>query len=358
MQLARLILPILATLAGFAADTPYATVRSSGQFDADGTVLYSLYVATAGEKLEEVAIGGTVPLGTRFIESVDVPAGVVFEGARDNVAVWTLKEIPANRLIGPFTFRARPDGAAPVIAEPQAAVSYQKPEPGLADYAGKDTPLVPFEPKGSVIFDQRGTLDDAGKNAPVQIGRTGVYLFVPEGAVRTQTTVTVERDTIDNDRLPKTEDPLWWCGLYRISITPLEQAAKQFGFFFPTRRQITPGLPIEVANNDDGSFSKPSEERAIGFGFNQFGGGFSCGSFPFGGMGCFGTPTNCGLACGVNGGFGGFNQFGFGVRVADRTLSTATTAQLSTTFGTPTTPVQSITDGTSNTIIAILIGRR
>jgi hypothetical protein len=354
MQLARLTLSILATLAGFAADTPYATVRSSGQFDADGTVLYSVYVASAGEKLEEVAVGGTVPLGTRFIESVDIPAGVVFEGVRDNVAVWTLKELPANRLIGPFTFRARPDGAAPVAAEPPAAVSYRKPEAGLADYAGKDSPLVPFEPKGAVIFDQRGTLDAAGRNAPVQIGRTGVYLFVPEGAVRTQTTVAVERDVIDNDRLPKTEDPLWWCGLYRVSISPQEQASKPFGFFFPTRRQITPGLPIEVANNDDGSFSKPGEERGIGF--NQFGGGFSCGSFPFGGTGCFGTPTLCNFGCAGSG--LGFNQFGFGVRVADRTLSTATTAQLTTTFGTPTTPVQAITDGTSNTIIAILIGRR
>lgn len=73
MPLARFTLPILAV---FAADTPYATVRTSGQFDADGTVLYSVYVATAGEKL-------------------------------DGVAVWSLKEIPANRLVGPFTFRAR-----------------------------------------------------------------------------------------------------------------------------------------------------------------------------------------------------------------------------------------------------------
>ncbi len=349
----RLVLLSLIAASLFAADVPFATVRSSGLYDADGTVLYSVYIATAGQKLEDVAIGGTIPLGTRFLESVDVPAGVVFEGVRDNVAVWSIKEVPADRLIGPFTFRARPDGAAAVIAEPAAAVSYQKPEQGIVEFAGKDTILQKLESKGSVIFDQRGTLDAAGKNAPVEIGRTGVILFVPEGAVRTQTTFTVEREAIDNDRLPKTEDPLWWCGLYKVSVSPEEQSSKPVSIIFPTRRHVTPGIAVEVATNSDGSFSKQST-GSRGFGFGGFGG--SCSSFPFGTIGCNGGFTPCNFNCGS--GFGSFNQFGFGVRVADRTQSTASINQLTSAFGTPTTPVQAITDGTSNTIIAILIGRR
>lgn len=321
-------------------------VRTSGQYDADGTVLYSVYVATAGQKLETVAIGGTVPVGTRFIESLDVPAGVIFDGVRDNVAVWSVKEIAAERLIGPFTFRARPDGAAPVIAEPSAAVSYQLPEPGIVEFAGTEKALQPLESSGSHIFDQRGTLNEKGENAPVLIGKTGVYLFVPEGAVRTQTTVTVQRDAIDNDKLPATTDPLWWCGLYRVTVSPAEENSKQFAFAFPTRRQVTPGLPVTVASNTDGSWSKTVQgTRAIGFGIGTGLGGGGCHAAPFGFNTCFGQ-------------FGQFGQFGFGVTVADRTRSTATSAQLTSVFNVPATPVTAITDGTSNTIIAILIGRR
>ncbi|MBL8240986.1 MAG: hypothetical protein JNM66_26430 [Bryobacterales bacterium] len=331
---------LLATLFALSLSAQVAVVRTTGQYDADGSVLYSTYVATSSQKLETVAVGATVPLGTRFIESLDIPAGVIFEGVRDNVAVWSIPEIAADRLIGPFTFRARPDGAAPVTAEPPAAVSYQLPAPGIIEFAGTETVLPILESKGFHIFDQRGTINEKGENGPVLIGKTGVYLFVPEGAVRTQTTVTVERQTIDNDRLPKTETPLWWCGLYRVSITPTEQSAKNFHFAFPTRRSITPGLPITVAANSDNSWAK-EETRAFGFGFNNFGGGQCFSQFGF---------TSC--SGGINSGFGGFNQFGFGVNVADRVRSTVTAAQL------PAGPIKSIQDGTSNTIIAILIGLR
>ncbi len=338
--------PLLAVFA-MVAHAQIATVRTSGQYDTDGTVLYSVYVATSAQKLTGVAVGGTVPLGTRFLEVVDLPAGVSFEGVRDNVAVWGLKEIPADRLIGPFTFRAKPDGAAPVIAEPSAAVSYQQPEPGLAEYAGTQNPLVPTEPKGSLTFDQRGTLNDKNENAPVYVAKTGVLLFVPEGAVLTQTTFTVERQAIDESRLPKTDVPLWWCGLYAVSVSPSISSLKDFGIAFPTRRNVPLGIPVTISSNTDNGFVKASDPvRAIGFG----GGGFGS---PF----CI--PSGFGqLACRSSGGFGGgFGQFGFGVTVADRTASSVSGAQLSNAFNVPTTPTTAIQDGTSN-IIAILIGRR
>ena len=344
---------LFAALFGLSLAAQTAVVRTTGQYDADGSVLYSVYVASGSQKLESVAVGGTVPLGTRFIESVDVPAGVTFDGVRDNVAVWSLKEIAAERLVGPFTFRARPDGAAPVVAEPAAAVSFVSPEAGIVEYAGTEKVLAVLESTGSHIFDQRGTLNEKGENAPVLVGKTGVYLFVPEGAVRSQTTVTVERQTIDNDRLPKTEEALWWCGLYKVSLSPAEKPAKEFGFAFPTRRSVTPGLPVTSVFNTDNSWAKTAaDNRAIGFGVGSgFGGGFGQCFPQFGGVVCGG---------GFGGGFGGggFNQFGFGVSVADRTRATVTAAQLSNASGVPTTPISAITDGTSNTIIAILIGRR
>ena len=358
-------LPLLIALTLSAADAPLAVVRTSGQYDADGTVLYSVYVATGAETLTEVAIGETVPLGTRFIESVDVPAGVIFEGVRDNSVVWRLKEIAADRLVGPFTFRAKPDGAGIVIAEPSAAVSYLKPVTGLVEYPGKNTPLVAFEAKGTVIFDQRGTLNDKGENVPVLIGKSGVLFFAPEGAVRVPTTLTVERQPIDDELLPKSGEPLWWCGLHKISLSPQTPATKPFSFAFPTRRQITPGLTVSVAGNEDGSWAKSTGtgtgtgtgQRPTGFGGGGFGGGgFGCQSVPFGFNTCGGQSGGGGF--GGQFGGGGFGQFGFGVLSADRLVSTVNSAQLSTALGTPATPISAITDGISNTIIAILIGRR
>ncbi len=360
MRITLTALTLLIALTLSAAAAPLAVVRTSGQYDADGTVLYSVYVATGAETLTEVAIGETVPLGTRFIESVDVPAGVIFEGVRDNSVVWRLKEIAADRLVGPFTFRAKPDGAGIVIAEPSAAVSYLKPVTGLVEYPGKNTPLVAFEAKGTVIFDQRGTLNDKGENVPVLIGKSGVLFFVPEGAVRVQTTLTVERQAIDEELLPKTGEPLWWCGLHKITISPQTPATKPFSFAFPTRRQITPGLTVSVAGNEDGSWAKSTGTvtgiRPTGFG----GGGFGCQSVPFGFNTCGGGAGGGGFGGQFGGGGfgGGFGQFGFGVLSADRLVSTVNSAQLSTALGIPATPISAITDGSSNTIIAILIGRR
>jgi hypothetical protein len=344
MNRTQFLLAVLLSPSAFAADTRYATVRTSGQFDSDGTVLYSVYVATGPEKLTGVAVGGTVPVGVRFLESVDVPAGVVFEGVRDNVAVWSLAEIGADRLVGPFTFRGRPDGAGEVITEPAAAVSYREPEAGIAEYAGRETPLVKLESSGSVTFDQRGTLNEKGENAPVYLGKSGVLLFVAAGAVRTQTTVTVERQRIDEGNLPKTEELTWWCGLYTVDVVPAETPAKPFAFAFPTRRQVPLGLTGVVANlNEDISAKSASANRSIGLGFSN------C-TFPQ-----FGLST---CTSGSGGPFGpGFHQFGFGVLSADRARASVTSAQLTAAFGASTSAVSSIIDGTSNTI-AILTGKR
>ncbi len=344
--------------------TDLAVVRTSGQFDADGSVLYSVYVATASQRLGEVAIGATVPLGTRFLENLDVPAGAVFEGVRDNSVVWRIKEIPADRLIGPFTFRTKPDGAAPVIAEPSAAISFAEPEKGLIVYDGKDTVLTPWELSGTVFFDHRGTLNDRGENAPVPLGKTGILFFAPAGAVTVATSVTVEREAINESRLPKTANPLWWCGLHRIVVSPGTPAAKDFGFAFPSRRPLTPGLALAVTGNADGAWSQPKsdgsraaaagEPRRFPFGgFNNFG----C-SASFGFNTCFGSFGGFGGSQ-FGGGFGpGFSQFGIGVGTAERARATTSASELTAAYGTPTTPTTAITDGTSNTIIAILIGHR
>lgn len=339
----------------FAQDDGLALVRSLGIYDADGSVLYSAYVATKNAKIGGVAVGSTVPLGARFIEAVDAPAGAVFEGVRDNVAVWSVAEIAEDSLIGPFTFRVKADGAAPLVAEQPAAVSFQSPQATIISYNGSDRPLVQLEDTGSVTFDQRGTIDAAGKNGPVTVGKTGVVLFVREGAVRTQTTITFDRRRVVNANLPAVADDTWWCAQYQITMSPQENpsSAADISFILPTRRALPAGLKVSTFAHLNGTewtklaSTAPQPE----FGLNS---GFGCVTAGFNNVVCGGARNCIGLNCGFNSGGG----FGFGVSNTQRLGGSVTGSQISTATGVSQSAITSIVDGSSNTIIAILIGFR
>jgi hypothetical protein len=114
---------------------------------------------------------------------------------------------------------------------------------------------------------------------------------------------------------------------------------------------MSPGLTVRAFASSDlkdwkepGSSATKSTVRA--FGFNSF----NCFTMPFNVMTC---GSNFGG--GFNAGFPGFG--GFGVSQTQRQLGTVTGSQLSQQFSTTVNAAQ-ITDGTSNTIIAILIGIR
>lgn len=356
MKLATLFTLSLSLLA---QDDGLAIVRSVGLYDQDGSVLYSAYVATTrNAKLGGAAIGSTVPLGARFIEAVDAPAGAVFEGVRDNVAVWSMAEIGEDRLVGPFTFRVKADGAAPLVAEQPVALSFQSPSATLITYNGTERLLAQLEDAGSVTFDQRGTIDASGKNGPVAVGKTGIILLVREGAVRTQTTITFERRRVVNANLPADAEDTWWCAQYQISISPQENAPSgaAISFVLPTRRALPAGLKVStfahVNGNEWKKFASTSPQPE--FGFN---GGFGCATIGFNNIVCGGGSNCIGLNCGFNSGFG----FGFGVSNTQRLGGSVTSSQISSTTTSTTTTsnlINSISDGTSNTIIAILIGFR
>lgn len=330
-------------------------LRSVGQFDTDGTVFYSVYLATRTQAVEDVTVSSAVPAGARFLESVDVPRGVRYEGVADNVVAWRIPAIAPDTLVGPFTFRIRLDGTRSEIpASPAAAVSYQRPAPEFVELPASTEALMPLADFGSVTFDRRGTRNAQGENTAVPVGGTGVILFVPADAVNSPMTLTFRRQNVEDGRVPSSASGTWWCGLFEVSIEPRPSSgvtfAKPVTVALPLRRPLTPGLPISLFQSQDGSIwqdSKPGAERNFGFGmsptpcFTQF--GFStCGGFGLGGAFGFG---------GFGGGFGAF-----GVRDSDRVIGAISGSSLSQA-GLPASAVQTITDGTSN-IIAILIGRR
>lgn len=310
-----LLLAVFWAVVAQGQDTNRAAVRTTGQYDADGTAVYSVYVASGQEDLELLTITAALPPGTRFLESVHKPLSGIYDGVKSDIVWWKIAKLERDSVLGPFTFRVKLDGTVSELpATIQAAVSYQLPVPELVESPAPGGVLVPLASRGSIVFDQRGTLDSSGNNGPAAVGDTGVVLFVPEGAVTQRVTVTFQRLNVSENKLPNTEPPTWWCSLYQISSEPQVTFAKSISIALPSRRALTPGIETSVfVTNDLENWeqtigprpAKGGEERAIGFGggggFGQFGG--QCISqFGF---------SSCGFGGGFGFGFGGFGAFGY-----------------------------------------------
>jgi hypothetical protein len=332
---------------GQAADR--AAVRTTGQFEPDGNVVYSVYLASGQEDLEKITITAALPPGTRYLELVNKPLDATYEGVRSDVVWWKVAKLERDTLLGPFTFRVKLDGSvSEVPATIQAAVTYESPTQELLESPPPEGILVPLASRGTIVFDQRGTLDADGNNGPVPVGDTGVVLFIPEGAVAERVAVTFRRLSVAENKLPATDPPTWWCSLYEITSEPQISFAKSISVALPSRRALTPGIQTSVFGTSDlenwrqasvPSSVKSTGERSIGFGaggFNQFGGG--CVSQ-------FGFST-CGFGGGF--GFGGFGAFGY---VEQDNIRAKTTGSIlgTSALGTLLSPPN---------IIAILIGAR
>lgn len=318
-----------------------------GQFEPSGTVLYSVYVASRTQPLGDVAVSSVLPPGTRFLESLDVPRAARYEGVADNTIVWTVLEVAADTIVGPFTFRLKVDGATtPVPTALASTLIYQRPTQEVVQSPASTEVLTPLADSGSVTFDQRGTLTSAGENGPVSVGATGILFFVPEGAVTRQTTVTFTRRDVDDAQMPSIDDT-WWCSNFHATVDPQASFSKAVTFVLPTRRAITPGLGVSAFSSSDLKDWRPvgsGRSGELAFGFGGFGTGGGCFS-GFQQFGCSGFPQ-------FGGGFGGF-----GISRTERAISSINGTTLTSQLGTSVTAA-GITDGTSNTIIAILIGRR
>lgn len=331
-----------------------AVVRSTGQYEPAGTVLYSVYVASANQALSDVTVSSAVPPGMRFLENVDLPKAARYDGVADNIVTWTIPEIAEDTVVGPFTFRLKLDGTrGDVPAFPAAAVAFQRPSVSLVETPASTERLPVLDDGGSVSFDQRGTLMASGANGPVAVGNTGILFFAPEGAVSNRTTVTFRRLDLEKNPVPANSQDTWWCGLYHAGVEPQVTFQKNVAVVLPARRPITPGLTVSVAATADLAAWQQSAKlddggaRSLGFGPG------------FGGATCFSGFQQFGCSFGgFGGGFGfGGGLGGFGISSAAKSVSATTGTTLTQQLGQSVTAA-GITDGTSNTIIAILIGRR
>jgi len=324
-----------------------AVIRTTGVFEPDGNAVYSVYVASGQDDLEQLTISAALPAGTRYLESVHKPIDGVYEGVKSDIITWTIARLERDTVLGPLAFRVKPDGSGSELpATIQAAVAYDRPVSELVESPAPEGRLVPLAARGSITFDQRGTLDARGVNAPVTVAETGIVLFIPEGAVNERVTLTFTRLNVADAKMPSTNPPTWWCSLYQVTSEPRVVFSKAISAAFPSRRPLTPGIETSMfTTNDLESWQQqigpvpggPKAERSIGFGgFNQFGG--QCISqFGF---------TTCGFGGGF--GFGGFGGFGY---VEQDNLKSKTSG-----VSTGTSALNQLVSPPS--IIAILIGIR
>jgi len=327
-----------------------AAIRTTGQFDADGNALYSVYVASGQEDLEELTISAALPPGTRYLEQVHKPQAGSYDGVKDNIVSWRVARLERDTLLGPFVFRTKLDGTTSEAPETvQAAIAYQRPVPALVESSAPSGRLEVLAETGTITIDSRGTLDASGASAPVFIGGTGVALFVPEGATSQRVTLTLRRLPVDESKLPKTEPATWWCSQWSITSEPQVAFSKEVSIAMPSRRALTPGVAVSAFTSEDGvnwnAVATPAKtERGIGFGAVGQNSAVQC-------ITQFGHTT-CSVVQLGGIGLGGFGAFGYVEQ--DNIVSKIPGSSL--TGSGAASAMNAITQPAN--IIAILIGRR
>lgn len=227
------------------AETLDPAAFTTGIIAPDGFVNYSVIVMTGTDALTDVAISLTLPEGATFVDVFKTPKNAELVGQQDDGSIaWTVAEIPAETTIGPFT----------VIAEfaDQAEEDFAPPAGASATVVAGDTSLDAIVPEGTLTrLAESGsiTLDENGTEGQfVQVGETGVWIFMEPDTVTGQVTFTFTRLPITDDTaMPEIADDTWWCTYFQIGIERTDPDAELTNIpmiiLYPTRRTVTPGLP-------------------------------------------------------------------------------------------------------------------
>lgn len=219
-------------------------IRSVGVVDLDGSVYYSVFLASGAAALTNITASATVPAGLTFDASVLAPetATVTTEG---NTISWAITELPADTLLGPLTFHVTVDAADSEI--PAGLAVQAEWTDGTAELAQAEDTITPFTTTGAITVDAAGTVDETGAPAVVTVGDTGLLVYIPAGAVSAETTINFERLPVPTGEeaaafFPPEAEGTWWCSVVRITLEPDAALNQSIVLAIPTRRAVTPGL--------------------------------------------------------------------------------------------------------------------
>lgn len=346
LLIVALLVPIQ-SLSAVASDVTLVA-GSTGLIDEDGTVLYSVILASGDATVESVGIQAQIPPQATFIEALEFPESAVLVGQVGTAVTWEVATLDGNSILGPFTFRVSfPEGFADIPKGVAATITWISPTSGIIDATPEEGTLKPLADRGQIVVDAQGTVNEAGENVPLPVGETGIEVLILPNTVAEPTTFSFRRIPITEDALPADVEDTWWCVLFEMGVDPAVELTQPIALSVPTRRVLTPGLETTIfLDQGDGNWQEFSTPRPESVSFvpnfakqgirrelaapSQFGGfgGFnSCAPVGFGGFGTVG----CGF--GQFGGFGGgfcqFNcGFGVGVNVNDRAQAIVTSDDL------------------------------
>jgi hypothetical protein len=245
-----------------AAIAPLA-VRSVGMVDSDGSVLYSVVLASGPDSLKHLTVTASVPDNTQFIEIVSQPARITgqTDGKTLKTVNWQVDSLNAATLLGPFIYRVKftgQDGEPP--ANVSAKVSWTQPTTGTAEAALISGGIEPLAPFGTITFDAKGTLNAHGQNNAVPVGDSGILIYVPPEAVSKTTRLSFTRLTIEDKSIPTDVKYTWWCALVSVGSDAAVDFSKPISLVLSTRRSLTPGLMASIfTRSGNGKWQRPNE---------------------------------------------------------------------------------------------------
>lgn len=210
---------------------------TTGILDSDGSVLYSVLLASTPESaLSNVTITSTLPERATFVEALANPETATFVSESEGVVTWTLASLEADKIIGPFTYRVTFEETSVIPSGVTALVTATEGEAAFTPEVGE---LTELEDIGSITITPKGT------EGIIPVGNTGVSIAVPVGAVESDVTFTFERLSVEEGDLPEVEEEIWWCYRFNVSIEPADTPILMpIAIFYPTRRTLTPRIPV------------------------------------------------------------------------------------------------------------------
>ncbi|MHB8624904.1 MAG: hypothetical protein ACYDBJ_11930 [Aggregatilineales bacterium] len=228
-------------------------VRSAGILDADGSALYAITLASGTDALGNLTVSGVVPPNAADVEAVSAPPGATFsaQGGTAGTVTWQINQMDADTILGPFVYRVKLSDPSTKMPQNEAAtVAWQTPNTGSAVAGVTAGNLEVLEDIGQLAIDPKGTVDANGQPIQVEVGKTGIEVIVPPGAVSQPTTLTFTRARITDQNAPSDVADVWWCAQVTISANPDVSFAQPLVIALPTQAFLTPGLAVQAFSPD------------------------------------------------------------------------------------------------------------
>jgi hypothetical protein len=223
-------------------------IYTLGIAQTDGTVLYSVLFYSGPEALAKLTITSAVPQDTTLGEVVIAPSSARLAADPSRTTLkWEIEKVAARTVLGPFMYRVKADSSAKQIPpNVPAQASWQIPSAGSIEAKVLEGALKPLAETGKITFDAKGTVNDKGEPIAVQVGETGIWIYVPKDVVAQSVELTFTRIGIDAESVPKEIKDIWWCALVKIEANPAVKLAKPILIGLPTRQILTTGMAVQA----------------------------------------------------------------------------------------------------------------